>query len=80
MDLVDVLSFLFMLSTMELGRVSNSPSILLPKLKVHQEYSTSKLTRTQVAMLDDLRDYGLIWMRKVSCRPTPPYQEVYPLF
>ncbi|TEB27096.1 transcription factor Tfb2 [Coprinellus micaceus] len=56
MDLVDVLSFLFMLSTMELGR----------------EYSTSKLTRTQVAMLDDLRDYGLIWMRKTKSSRLSP--------
>ncbi|KAJ3546069.1 hypothetical protein NMY22_g2196 [Coprinellus aureogranulatus] len=56
MDLVDVLSFLFMLSTMELGR----------------EYSTQNLTKTQSAMLEDLRDYGLIWQRnKASPRFSP---------
>ncbi|KAF8871760.1 transcription factor Tfb2-domain-containing protein [Infundibulicybe gibba] len=52
MDLVEVLSFLFMLSTMELGR----------------EYSTEFLSGTQKAMLEDLRDYGLLWQRKPSSR------------
>jgi len=52
MDLVEVLSFLFMLSTMELGR----------------EYSTESLSETQKAMLEDLRDYGLIWQRRASSR------------
>ncbi|TFK27834.1 transcription factor Tfb2 [Coprinopsis marcescibilis] len=56
MDLVDVLSFLFMLSTMELGR----------------EYSVQNLTKTQSAMLEDLRDYGLIWQRKQSSRRFSP--------
>ncbi|THH17077.1 hypothetical protein EW146_g3684 [Bondarzewia mesenterica] len=50
MDLVEVLSFLFMLSTMELGR----------------DYSIESLSETQKAMLEDLRDYGLIWQRKVG--------------
>lgn len=45
MDLVDVLSFLFMLSTMELGRT----------------YTASNLTATQKVMLKDLRDYGVIY-------------------
>ncbi|KAI9434257.1 transcription factor Tfb2-domain-containing protein [Lactarius indigo] len=48
MDLVEVLSFLFMLSTMELG------------------------DDTQRAMLEDLRDYGLIWQRKASSRRFNP--------
>lgn len=52
MDLVEVLSFLFMLSTMELGR----------------EYSAENLGVSQKAMLEDLRDYGLIWQRKVHAR------------
>jgi transcription initiation factor TFIIH subunit 4 len=56
MDLVEVLSFLFMLSTMELGR----------------EYSTESLSETQRAMLEDLRDYGLIWQRKASSRRFSP--------
>ncbi|KAH9966940.1 transcription factor Tfb2-domain-containing protein [Lactifluus volemus] len=56
MDLVEVLSFLFMLSTTELGR----------------EYSTENLSDTQRAMLEDLRDYGLIWQRKASSRRFSP--------
>lgn len=50
MDLVEVLSFLLMLSTMELG----------------QDYSTENLSPTQLTMLEDLRDYGLVWQRKVG--------------
>jgi hypothetical protein len=30
-----------------------------------QEYSTENLTETQKVMLVDLRDYGLVWQRKV---------------
>ncbi|KAI9454703.1 transcription factor Tfb2-domain-containing protein [Russula earlei] len=56
MDLVEVLSFLFMLSTMQLGR----------------EYSTENLSDTQREMLEDLRDYGLIWQRKASSRRFSP--------
>ncbi|KIJ14446.1 hypothetical protein PAXINDRAFT_135073 [Paxillus involutus ATCC 200175] len=56
MDLVEVLSFLFMLSTMELGR----------------EYSTDPLGETQRAMLEDLRDYGLVWQRKASSKRFNP--------
>lgn len=52
MDLVEVLSFLLMLSTMELG----------------QDYSTENLSPTQLTMLEDLRDYGLVWQRKVGRR------------
>ena len=50
MDLVEVLSFLLMLSTMELG----------------QDYSSENLTPTQLTMLEDLRHYGLIYQRKVN--------------
>ncbi|KAI0951367.1 hypothetical protein AcW1_008425 [Taiwanofungus camphoratus] len=56
MDLVEVLSFLLMTSTMELGR----------------EYSTENLSPTQIAMLGDLRDYGLIWQRSASSRQFSP--------
>jgi hypothetical protein len=31
-----------------------------------QEYSTESLSETQRAMLEDLRDYGLIWQRKAK--------------
>ena len=68
MDLVEVLSFLFMLSTMELGRVS--PSTLChgctSDRTCTQEYSIEHLSTTQAAMLEDLRDYGIIWQRKVK--------------
>ncbi|PPQ63223.1 hypothetical protein CVT24_005683 [Panaeolus cyanescens] len=56
MDLVEVLGFIFMLSTMELGK----------------EYSTENLSSTQKAMLEDLRDYGLIWQRTNSSRRFSP--------
>lgn len=67
MDLMEVLGFLFMLSTMELGRVrldllSAAPPLLI--LASVQDYSTENLGETQKAMLEDLRDYGLIWQRK----------------
>lgn len=47
-DLVEVLSFLFMVSTMELGK----------------EYSTENLSTSQTVVMDDLRHYGLLWQRK----------------
>ncbi|KAF9815821.1 hypothetical protein IEO21_04333 [Rhodonia placenta] len=56
MDLVEVSSFLLMLSTMELGR----------------EYSTESLSATQLAMLADLRNYGLIWQRNASSNQFSP--------
>ncbi|KAI9828028.1 MAG: RNA polymerase II transcription factor B 52 kDa subunit [Thelocarpon impressellum] len=52
MDSVDVLSFLFMLGSLELG----------------QDYSLDKLTPTQIHMLEDLGDYGIIYRRKSSSR------------
>lgn len=52
MDLVEVLSFLFILGTLELGK----------------DYSIESLTITQQAMLSDLRDYGLVWQRKNSSK------------
>ncbi|EPT05609.1 hypothetical protein FOMPIDRAFT_1027205 [Fomitopsis schrenkii] len=52
MDMVEVLSFLLMLSTMELGR----------------EFSTENLSPTQSAMLADLCNYGLIWQHSASAR------------
>ncbi|KAF7773172.1 hypothetical protein Agabi119p4_5339 [Agaricus bisporus var. burnettii] len=56
MDLVEVLGFLFMLSTMELGR----------------EYLTENLSTTQGVLLEDLRDYGLIWQSKPKSRRFSP--------
>ncbi|KAF8526229.1 transcription factor Tfb2 [Hysterangium stoloniferum] len=56
MDLVEVLSFLLMLSTMELG----------------QDYSTENLSPTQLTMLEDLRGYGLVWQRKPSSKRFNP--------
>jgi Transcription factor Tfb2 len=67
MDLVEVLGFLFMLSTTELGKVSNQ--LLLPHCEhsymCNQDYSVDNLSNTQKVTLEDLRDYGLLWQRKV---------------
>ncbi|KAK9455997.1 transcription factor Tfb2-domain-containing protein [Dipodascopsis uninucleata] len=52
MNAVDVLNFLFMLGSLELG----------------QDYSLSALSETQRMMLDDLRDYGMVYQRKSSSR------------
>lgn len=52
MDLVDVLSFLFLLGSLQLG----------------QDYSTEDLPDTQLHMLEDFRDYGLIYQRKSTSR------------
>jgi len=45
MDLVDMLSFYFMLGSLELG----------------QAYSISSLSPTQTSMLDDLSDFGIVY-------------------
>ncbi|PWY99879.1 transcription factor Tfb2 [Testicularia cyperi] len=52
LDLVEVLAFLFMLGSLELGR----------------DYSTEELPETQLHMLEDFRDYGLVYQRKASSR------------
>jgi transcription initiation factor TFIIH subunit 4 len=56
MDSVDVLSFLFTLGSLELG----------------VSYSTSNLTPTQLQMLEDLTDFGLVY------RPSPSSTHYYP--
>ena len=56
MDSVDVLSFLFTLGSLELGVA----------------YSTSNLTPTQLQMLEDLSDFGLVY------RPSPSSSQYYP--
>lgn len=48
MDLVEVLSFLFMLGSLTLG----------------QAYSTEDLPATQLHCLEDFRDYGLVYQRR----------------
>jgi transcription initiation factor TFIIH subunit 4 len=50
MDLVEVVTFLCTLATMELGK----------------EYTTQKFSQTQAVMLEDLMEYGLIWMVNVG--------------
>ncbi|KAI0032545.1 transcription factor Tfb2 [Vararia minispora EC-137] len=55
-DLIEVLSFLFMLSTMEFG----------------WDYSTSSLSPTQEVLMEDLRDYGLVWQRKAKSKRFSP--------
>lgn len=47
MDPVDVLNFIFILGSLELGKA----------------YSVSGLSGTQISMLPDLRDYGLVYQR-----------------
>lgn len=49
LDTIEVVQFLLMLSTMQLG----------------QEYSTENFTATHIAMLEDLQDYGLVYRREV---------------
>lgn len=56
MDSVDVLSFLFLLGSLELDR----------------DYSVTALTPTQVKMLDDLRDFGIIYRRDASAKSFYP--------
>lgn len=56
MDPVDVLSFLFMLGSLELG----------------QDYSKATLSPTQLQMLDDLSDFGII------CQRSPSSSRFYP--
>jgi transcription initiation factor TFIIH subunit 4 len=55
MDSVDVVSFLFMLGSLELG----------------QSYSKANLTPTQAQMLLDLGDYGIIYQNGSSSRYYP---------
>ncbi|MCJ1243295.1 RNA polymerase II transcription factor B 52 kDa subunit [Trapelia coarctata] len=50
MDSVDILSFLFLLGSLELG----------------QDYSKATLTPTQLQMLDDLSDFGIVYQRSPS--------------
>lgn len=50
MDPVDVLNFIFILGSLELGSA----------------YSVESLSETQVLMLPDLRDYGLVYQRSDS--------------
>uniref|UniRef100_A0A060T4X9 RNA polymerase II transcription factor B subunit 2 n=1 Tax=Blastobotrys adeninivorans TaxID=409370 RepID=A0A060T4X9_BLAAD len=52
MDPVDVLNFVFMLGSLELGK----------------DYTLSVLSDTQVKMLEDLRDFGLVYQRKSSSK------------
>ena len=50
MDSVDVLSFLFMLGSLELG----------------QDYSKATLSPTQLQMLDDLSDFGIVYQHSTT--------------
>ena len=67
MDLVEVLALVFMLGSLELGRVGHDVwrerKFSSPGL---QAYSTSNLSETQITMLRDLRDYGLVYTPGVS--------------
>ncbi|EGV61758.1 RNA polymerase II transcription factor B 52 kDa subunit [Yamadazyma tenuis] len=50
MDAVDVLNFIFLLGSLELGK----------------SYSVSALSDTQIEMLSDLRDFGLVYQRSAT--------------
>lgn len=54
MDSVEVLHFLMMLGSLELG----------------QDYSKETLTPTQKHMLEDLREYGIVYSRKAGALVT----------
>lgn len=54
MEKTDVLHFLLMLGSLDLGRA----------------YAVETLTQTQKSMLADLRDYGVVYQRKVCHSPT----------
>ncbi|EJF64723.1 transcription factor Tfb2 [Dichomitus squalens LYAD-421 SS1] len=76
MDLVEVLSFLLMLSTTELGKVGVHTIQFIAQVTQAiphaQSYSTENLSATQKAMLEDLRDYGLIRQRTATSRKFSP--------
>ncbi|KAG8897386.1 RNA polymerase II transcription factor B 52 kDa subunit [Tulasnella sp. 403] len=82
LDTVEVIQFLFMLSTMQLGQVR--PFALHDNGDqgdlVLQEYSTENFTPTHQAMLVDLQDYGLLYQRKVllkSCSTAQSTDETF---
>ncbi|GJJ09372.1 hypothetical protein Clacol_003594 [Clathrus columnatus] len=64
MDVVEILSFLLMLSTMELG----------------QAYLTENLSPTQLTMLEDLQDYGMIKQKKQKSTHTPNQSSIRRFF
>lgn len=81
MDLVEILSFLFQLSFSTLGRVSVLQSnmtreFLLPLFFVvvdqhvvacgPQDYSVEGMSESLLTFLQHLREFGLVFQRKVS--------------
>ncbi|KAJ7056776.1 transcription factor Tfb2-domain-containing protein [Mycena amicta] len=70
MDLVEVLSFLFMLSTMELGREYSTEGTAASANTAPQQ--TQAQMQTQKAMLADLHNYGLVWTRKSGAKRFHP--------
>lgn len=74
MDLVEVLNFLFQLGSLELGEVNKRTSMMrafvltLIHALIKQNYSVETLTQTQQQMLEDLRDYGIVYQRKKGSR------------
>ena len=65
LDLVEVLAFLLLLSTLELG----------------VEYSATNLTHDQLIMLKDMSDYGLVYIRGVGhylCQRAEPFIDKQP--
>jgi len=65
MDMVDILGFFFTLSMMQIGQVCAS-FLRLVNADVLQQYSSEKLSPTQITMVADLRDFALVYFPQVS--------------
>lgn len=74
MDMVEVLGFLFMLGSLELGKVSRSTTArwMMADHEGPQAYSTSNLSRPQIQLLSDLADYGMVYRPQVMRSPVAP--------
>jgi hypothetical protein len=64
MDMVDILGFFFTLSMMQIGQVS---VLFLEFVNANalQQYSSERLSPTQITMVADLRDFGLVYFPQV---------------
>ena len=77
MDLVECLSFLFQISFATLGKVSALVMLLYISQMVDtaskkfqfflQDYSTEGMSESQLKFLQHLREFGLVFQRKVLC-------------
>jgi hypothetical protein len=65
MDMVDILGFFFTLSMMQIGQVS-ALFLEFANTNVLQQYSSERLSPTQITMVADLRDFGLVYFPQVT--------------